>query len=87
MAALTAATTTRENAGSLTLMIYSFTTMATGDTFATGLGTNIIATWGSQSSITTQASTGISISNASGTLTLKPGEDSNAWNIFVLARV
>ncbi len=87
MAVQTAASVTRENLGSLTLMVFNFTSVATGDTFVTGLGTNIVKFWGSQTSISTQASTGISISNASGTLTLKPGEDSNAWDIFVLARV
>jgi len=87
MAVQTAATTLRENVGSLTLMVYNFTSVATGDTFNTGLGTNIFKVWGQQSSISTQASTGISISNASGTLTLKPGEDSNAWDIFVLCRI
>jgi hypothetical protein len=86
MAALTAATTLQENVGSLNLYKYTFTTMATGDTFNTGLGGAIYAFWGQQGSITTQASTGISISNSAGTLTLKPGEDSNSWTIFVLAK-
>jgi len=85
MAALTAATTLRENLGSVNLYQYTFSTMATGDTFNTGLGGAIFAVWG-QPSITTQASTGISISNSAGTLTLKPGENSNAWTIFVLAK-
>ena len=87
MAALTAATTTRHNMGDTTLMRYTFTTMATGDTFVTGLGGAIVDFWGQQKSISTQASTGISISNSSGTLTLKPGEDSNSWTIFVMAQV
>jgi len=86
MAALTAATTLQENLGSVNLYQYTFSTMATGDTFNTGLGGAIFAVWGQQSSITTQASTGISISNSAGTLTLKPGENSNAWTIFVLAK-
>lgn len=86
MAVQTAASTLRENVGSLTLIVFNFTSVATGDTFNTGLSTNIVKVWGQQNSITTQASTGISISNSSGTLTLKPGEDSNGWDIFVLAR-
>lgn len=86
MAALTAATVLRENLGSLTLIVFNLTTVNTGDTLATGLGGNIFKVWGQQSSITTQASTGISISNSSGTLTLQPGENANAWDIFVLAR-
>ncbi len=86
MAAQTAATTTRHSLGDTILIRYTFTSVATGDTFVTGLGSNIVDFWGNQTSITTQASTGISISNSSGTLTLKPGEDSNAWTIFVMAR-
>ncbi len=87
MAVLTAANTYRHNMGDSTLIRYTFTTVSTGDTFVTGLGTAIIDFWGNQTSISTQASTGISISNASGTLTLKPGENSNAWTIFVMAQV
>ncbi len=86
MAVQTAATTLQENLGSLNLYKYTFASVATGDTFVTGLGGAIYSFWGQQTSITTQASTGISISNSSGTLTLKPGEDSNAWTIFVLAK-
>ena len=87
MAALTASNTYRHSMGDTILMRYQFTTVATGDTFVTGLGTQIIDFWGNQTSISTQASTGISISNSSGTLTLKPGENSNAWTIFVMAQV
>lgn len=87
MAALTAATTLRENTGSMTLLIFTFTSVLTGDTFASGLGTNVISQWYQMTSITTQASAGSSVSNSTGTFTIKPGEDSNSGILFVLARV
>lgn len=86
MAVQTAATTTRENLGSLTLMIYTFASVATGDTFASGLSTNVVTQWYQMTSITTQASAGSSVSNSSGTFTIKPGEDSNTGILYVLAR-
>ncbi len=87
MAAQTAATVARESAGSLTLMIYTFTSVVTGDTFASGLSTNVVSFWYQMTSISTQASAGSSVSNSSGTFTLKPGEDSNSGILFVLARI
>lgn len=77
MAALTAATTRRESAGSMTFYAFTFTSVADGDTFASGLSTNVLTfnavTNGNPS---TQASAGIGITNSSGTFTLYPGEDS-----------
>lgn len=88
MAALTAATTTRENVGSLTLMIYTFTSVADTDTFASGLGTNVVSYWDQETSnVSTQASAGGAITNSSGNFTFYPGEDSNSWVLFVLARI
>lgn len=87
MAAQTAASTVRTNLGAVTLLVYTFTSVATGDTFNTGLGTNLLWVWGQTGSITTQASAGVVISNSSGTLTLKPGEDSNSLTVFCLANV
>ena len=87
MAAVTPTSTIRYSNGDHTLIRFVLSSVNTGDTLATGLGGTIIDFWGNQTSITTQASTGIAISNSSGTLTLKPGENSNAWTIFVLAQV
>lgn len=86
MAALTAASTSRESLGSVTLLTYTFSSVVTGDTFNTGLSTNALTGWYQMNSITTQASAGAAISNSSGTFTIKPGEDSNSGTLFVLAR-
>lgn len=88
MAAQTAATTRRESAGSLTLMIYTFTSVADADTFASGLGSNVVSymaqTTGNPS---TQASAGNSVSNSAGTFTFYPGEDSLGLILWVLATI
>lgn len=87
MAVQTAATTLRENVGSLTLMMFSFTSIADSDTFDSGLGTNIVHSWvqGAGNPVT-QASAGVNITRSGGVYTFFPGEDSLAANLFVLAR-
>lgn len=86
MAALTAATTRRESAGSLTLMRYTFTTASDGDTFASGLP-NVWGFWcHGDNNPSTQASAGISATESSGTFTFRPGEDSLALTLFVLTK-
>ncbi len=87
MAVQTAATTLRENVGSLTIIAFTFTSVNSGDTFDSGLGTNIWHSWAQSGSQTTQASAGVNFSRSSGVYTLKPGEDGNAMALFVLARV
>lgn len=87
MAALTAATTVRESVGSLTILVFTFTSVNNGDTFDSGLGTNIWHSWAQSGSQTTQASAGINFSRVLGVYTLKPGEDGNSAGLFVLARV
>lgn len=88
MAAQTAATTTRESLGSLTLLMFTFTSVLDADTFASGLGTNVVNYWASgQGNPGTQASAGFNVTNSSGTFTFYPGEDSLAATLFVLARV
>lgn len=42
MAVQTAATTFRQNIGSMTLTIFTFTAVTGADTFNTGLGTNLV---------------------------------------------
>lgn len=89
MAALTAATTQRENLGSLTLIIYTFTSVSDADTYATGMGTNIfsfqIQTNGNP---VTQASAGNGATvDSSGIFTFYPGENSLPLILWVLARV
>lgn len=90
MAALTPSAIGRESIGSMTFIIANFTTCATGDTWASGLGSNVLA-WNAQptSGPTTQSSAGATVtySTTTGIFTLKPGEDGNALSLQVAARI
>lgn len=88
MAAQSAATTTRESSGSTTLVVYTFTSVADGDTFASGLGTNVVTfNYVVNGNPVTQASAGAGITNSSGNFTFYPGEDSLGGILQVWARV
>lgn len=90
MAALTPTTIQRENLGSLTLMMYTFSTIADSDTFASGLSTNVITGgfWlAGQGNPATQSSSGRDCTNSSGNFTFYPGEDGLAATLFALARI
>lgn len=85
MGALTPTTLRRESMGSLTMFIANFaavTSGAAGDTWATGLGKNIISAWAAG---TTGGSAGIAVSFANGTVTMCPGVGASEVNLFVLA--
>ncbi len=82
----------RESLGSLTLIIYSFTSVADADTFDCGMGTNVLSFWGvTNGNPVTQASAGnaltYSASTGTGTFTFYPGENSLPLLVFVLARI
>lgn len=76
MAALSAATTRTENIGSLTRLVFTFTSVDDADTFASGLGDRVVA-FGYQMTgdPATQTSAGASASESSGAFTFYPGEN------------
>jgi hypothetical protein len=83
----TPSTLLRENAESSTLYIATFGSTADGDTWATGLGNNIIGFWGNSITNGTQTKEGVDISNSAGTLTFNLGETkSSGIMVYVLAR-
>ena len=89
MAAITPNTVLTESAGSLTLIIAKFTagTADDGDTWASGLGSSIVACWTSDdSNPTTQGSVGVATTVSSGTVTFYPAEDNKAFTFFALVR-
>lgn len=65
-----------------------FSTVADGDTWASGLGTTVM-TWVAQGTgnPATQASAGIAATFSSGTFTFYPGEDSLSMRLMVFADV
>lgn len=88
MAANTPSTVQRESNGSNTLYIYTFTSLADGDTYNTGLGTNILTGgyWAnSEVSSETPGDEGVNVANSSGTLTFN-SKTTGLVNVFVLAR-
>lgn len=87
MAAQTAATTTRENVGSLTLHIFTFTSVTGADTFASGLP-NVIGFWANDAfqGGTTTTGIGINVSNSSGTFTFMLGTAASAVTLYVVSK-
>ena len=75
----------RESVGSLTLYIAKFTALADGDTWATGLGSNIVGYWANSETNETAGSEGVNITNSSGTLTFGLAT-TGIVEVFVLAR-
>lgn len=88
MAALSAASTIRESLGSVTLMIYRFSSVVDADTFVSGLGTNVVgnAYWANAEADETAGDEGVNVTNSSGTFTLNL-KTTGAVTLFVLARV
>lgn len=88
MAALTAATSTRENVGSSTLHIFTFSAITGADTFDSGLGTSVVNYWVASrfQGGTTTTGNGASVLNASGVFTFCVGKAAGAYDLFVLAR-
>ena len=86
MAAQTAATTIRESLGSLILFIFTFTSVADADTFASGLGTSVKGYWANSESAETAGDEGVNVTNSSGTFTLNI-KTTGALTLYVLATV
>ena len=66
----TLSTTQRKSAGDMTLFIFTLTTVADTETFASGLGSNVLGYWAN--AITnegTQGEEGVNVANSSGTFT------------------
>ena len=91
MSVLTASAVKRESLGSLTLIAVEFTSVnggsSTGDTYASGLGTNVVAYWCNCGTLpATQVQQGVNVTNTSGTFTISPAVNSSAVTLFILAR-
>lgn len=90
MSAKTPDSTIKVGLGDVKLMAYTFssTTISDGDTFASGLGTKIVGTpwFASSFDPSTQGSAGVNVENSSGTITFRPGEDTETGTLYVLVR-
>lgn len=88
MAALTAASVIRESLGSVILLIYRFSSVVDADTFASGLGANVVgnAFWANAEADETAGDEGVNVTNSSGTFTINL-KTTGAVTLFVLARI
>jgi hypothetical protein len=85
MAALVAVSTKRLNFGSVDVVKVNFSSIDDGDTYASGMSTNIVGFWFQQTdNPTTQASAGSSVANSSGTFTFYPGEEGASGDLYIL---
>lgn len=85
MAAVTPSSVSRENLGSVNLLIAKFaTTTDDGDTWASGLD-SVIGYWANGTDDpTTQTNTGVDVSESSGTFTFSLSEDNRSFTLYVL---
>ena len=87
MAAVTPTSLTRDSLGSVTLVTGTFASgCATGDTWTTGMK-GVLKAWANMTAAPgTQGSVGVGCSVSNNVITLRPGEDSKAFEIYVLLR-
>jgi len=85
MGSVTPSSVSRENLGSVNLLICPFAnTVDDGDTWASGL-TTVRGYWANGTEDpTTQAHVGVDVSESSGTFTFYIGEDNKAFTLYVL---
>lgn len=82
MAAKTPSTTVRSSAGSQTKLVMSFTDIDNGDTYASGLGTNVQDYYFTRTDAPTSNTTAMVV-NSSGTFTFYTHEDNCTGNLTV----
>ncbi len=76
----------RESVGSLTLFIVRFTSVATTDTYASGLGSNVVGYWANgETDEGTDGDEGINVANSSGTFTFAL-KTAGIVTLYILAR-
>jgi hypothetical protein len=88
MAAQTAVSVVRENLGSLTLHIFTFSAVTGTDTFASGLP-NVVSYWAQATDTsmgTAIAREGVNVSNSSGTFTFAVGQAAIPVTLFVVSK-
>lgn len=87
MAAITVATNypIRESLGSLTLYIVRSSSVADGDTYASGLGSNVVGYWANGEASETAGDEGINMTESSGTFTFNL-KTTGAVNLYILAK-
>ena len=86
MAAATVSRTERHSFGNLTNYVITFSSVADGDTYASGLGGNVVGYWANSGTVeNTSAQSGVNISESSGTFTFQLKTTSTTLKLFILA--
>lgn len=86
MAAATLSTTERHNAGSLTLYVFTFSSVADTNTYASGLGSNVVGYWANaETNEATAGDEGFNVANSSGTFTFYGKTTATSFKLYVLA--
>ena len=88
MAAKTPDTIIRESVGSLTLLACNFssTNIDRTDTYASGLGTNVVGYW-FNGTLASTSGYEVRVANSSGTFSFYNAEDDATGTLFILARI
>ncbi len=82
----TLASTIRESVGSLTLHKFNLTSVATTETFASGLGANVVGFWANAvADEATDGNEGVNVSNSSGTFTFSL-KTTGTLDLYVLSK-
>lgn len=87
MAATTPTSVWRSNIGEFTLHIVLFPATADDtNTWASGLGTSVVAYWAQGITDPTQTKEGLNVQNSSGTFTFSLPEDNISFYLFVISK-
>lgn len=87
MAAVVPTSVYRSGFGEFTLHIVLFPATADDtNTWASGLGTNVVAYWAQAITDCTQTKEGLNVQNSSGTFTFSLPEDNISFYLFVISR-
>ena len=88
MAPITPSTILEESSGSLKLHIATFAaTVDDSDTYASGLGTQVVGYWGNCTDDPSTATlNGIDVSLSSGTFTFHTAEDNRGIMLYILSK-
>ena len=85
MAAGTVSRTERHSAGDLTLYVVTFSSLADTNTYASGLGGNVVGYWCNSGYNETAGEEGVNVSNSSGTFTFGLKTTSTDAKLYILA--
>jgi len=81
----TAGTITRMSFGSVDAIKVAFTSITDDDTFVSGVGNVVGHIFMQTDNPTTQASTGVAVSEAAGTFTFHPAEDLAEGDLYIFS--